>query len=186
MHICTSANYRARDRAQHKVCPVKMARFQRQRMRGRARTQRNRRRRVTRRMRATRREITPSASECRAKGLVVYRSSLAPVPVEEPTSTELHHDREIWERKIASPSVLKLMVRGRRYGVLSAHSDWSRGDECFGDHFEYCFRRKYPIPIHIPRRAMKAIVLYAVSDPETFDEGNPPESWEIDNFHRFE
>ena len=154
----------------------KMARPHRPRTKGRARTQRNRRRRVARRMQTTRREITPSASECRAKGLAVYRSSLAPVPVEKPTSVELHYYPEIWVRKIASPSVLKAMISERRYGVLSAHSDWSRGDECFGDHFEYCFRRKYPIPIHIPRRAMKAIVLYAVSDPEMFGEENPPES----------
>ena len=136
--------------------------------------------------RGTRREITPSARECRAKGLVVYRSSLAPVPVAKPPSTNMHYYREIWERAIASPSVLMAMVSKRRYGVLSAHADWSRGDECFGDHFEYCFRRKYPIPIHIPRRAMKAIVLYAVTDPETFGEGHPPESWERDLLNRFE
>ena len=116
----------------------------------------------------------------------MYRSSLAPVPVEKPPNTKMRYSREIWKKKIASRAVLRAMVRERKYGLLSAHSDWSRGDECFGDHFEYCFRRKYPIPIHIPRRAVKAIVLYAVSDPETFDEGNPPESWEIDNFHHFE
>ena len=78
------------------------------------------------------------------------------------------------------------MISVRRHGLVSAHSDWSRQDDCYGDHFEYWYRLKYPIPIHLPRRAVKAIVLFAATEPETFDEGNPLESWEGEIFDSYE
>ena len=157
-----------------------MARLRRQNRKGRVRTQRYRRRRRT--PRRSKREITPTASECRARGLVVYRSSLAPVPVDKPPNRKLKFSRELWKEKIASRSVFRWMVRKRRYGLVSAFSDWSRGDDCYGDEFEYCYRLKYPIPIHLPRRAMKTIVLFAATEGETFDEGRPLESWETEIF----
>ena len=158
----------------------KMGRLRRRTKRGRARTQRSRKRRRV--VGTIRREITPTASECRARGLIVYRSSLAPVPVDKPPSRKLQWSCELWKQKVASRSVLRWMVRKRRYGLVSAHSDWSRGDSCYGDEFEYCYRLKYPIPFHLPRAAMKAIVLFTATEPETFDEGNPLESWETEIF----
>ena len=74
------------------------------------------------------------------------------------------------------------MGDGLEFGLHSAHTLWSHGTEMFGDFFEYKFRQKYPLPIHIPRSAMKIISLMCNRDPNAaFDnEGDPPEFLEQD------
>ena len=83
---------------------------------------------------------------------------------------------------MASPSVLGLMRDNREYGLFSARKTWSLGEEMAGDFFEYKFRGRYPIPVHLPPTAMKIISLMCNRDPDAAfdDEGEEPELWEQD------
>ena len=74
------------------------------------------------------------------------------------------------------------MSENRQLGLYSAHTSWSHGVELFSDYFEYRFRLKYPLPIHIPRSAMKIVSLMCNRDPDAAfeEEGEEPEFWEQD------
>ena len=96
------------------------------------------------------------------------------------------YDEKVWSKAIASSAVL-IEVANRPYGLWSAHAHWLQGDEMFGVLFEYKYRMKYPIPTHLPQRAMKAIAFFAAVYPETFDsEISEPELWEINLWCRLE
>ena len=153
-----------------------MSRPRRRQRRGRAPTQRNRRRRVDRRLahRPSRLAIRPTERQCREAGLHVYRITALRCP-----SFFLWNEFEVWKRVVASPSVLGLMAEGRQFGLRSAHSTWSNGEEMSGRYFEYRFRLKYPLPIHIPPTAMKLVALFAANDYDEMD-WDGPELWELD------
>ena len=121
---------------------------------------------------ASRLEIRPTERQCRDAGLVVYRE-----PYHHP-SWFLCNEFRVWKRVVASPAVVSGM--GERLHV--SHTLWAQGEELFGNYFEYRFRLKYPLPIHVPRSAMKLISLMCNRDPDAAfdDEGEEPEFWEQD------
>ena len=139
---------------------------------GRGPTQRNRRRRVTRHNRVSRLSIRPTERECRRAGLYVYRSSALQCP-----SFYLCNNFPAWQKLVASRSVLQFMGEGKELGLYGAHSSWSIGEEMSGRYFEYRFRLRYPIPIHVPPTAMKLIALFSV---EYDNEWETSELWEQD------
>ena len=51
-----------------------------------------------------------------------------------------------------------------------------------GRYFEYRFRSRYPLPIHIPPTAMKLVALFAVKDYDELD-WSGPELWEQDRYN---
>ena len=80
----------------------------------------------------------------------MYRSSLAPVAPKKPGKT-LTWNMTAWKKAVASPAVVDAMSRERNLGLFGAHAAWNRGDEAFGNLFEYFYRMKYPIPVHVPQ-----------------------------------
>ena len=74
------------------------------------------------------------------------------------------------------------MAEGRQFGLRSAHRIWSNGEEMSGRYFEYRFRSRYPLPIHIPPTAMKLVALFAVKDYDELD-WSGPELWEQDRYN---
>ena len=94
----------------------------------------------------------------------------------------LWNHQGLWERAIASPAVVCSMGENLEYGLFSAWKVWTLGEEMYGSYFEYKFRGKYPLPIHIAPTAMKIISLMCNRDPDAAfnDEGEEPELWEQD------